>query len=93
MEIRYWRLLSPLTVDTDVPGLPARYHRALTFYVIARCFEGEDDLQQAAYYDGKWQQTIRDIKADLVFPLTDGPRQIRSQWDSGPVKPGWGFWP
>ena len=93
MEIRYWRLLSPLTVDTDVPGLPARYHRALTLYAIARCFEGEDDPQQATYYEGRWQQTIRDIKADLVFPLTDGPRQIRSQWDSGPVKPGWSFWP
>lgn len=92
-SIRYWQILSPMTVDTDVPGLPPRYHRSLTYYAIARCFEGEDDPQQAQYYDAKWQQTIKDLKADLVFPLTDGPRQVRSQWDAGPVKPGWGFWP
>lgn len=92
INIRYWQILSPLTFDTDVPGLPPRYHRSLAYFAIARCFEAEDDPQQAQYYDVKWQQTIKDLKADLVFPLTDGPRQIRSQWDSGPVKPGWGFW-
>lgn len=92
-EIRYWQLLNPLINDTDTPGLPPRYHRALTYYAIARCFEREDDPQQATYYQQKWDQAIKDLKADLVFPLTDGPRQVRSQWDGGPVKPGWGFWP
>jgi len=93
LKVRYWRLLPALSQDTDTPALPPRYHRALTFYAIARCFEREDDVQQAQYYDQKWMETIRNLKADLVFPLTDGPRQVRSQWDSGPVKPGWGFWP
>jgi hypothetical protein len=93
MNLRYFQLLSPLVYDTDVPGLPPRYHRSLTYYAIARCFEREDDVQQAQYYDGKWEQTIKNLKSDLVFPLTDGPRQVKSQWDSGPVKPGWGFWP
>lgn len=92
LKVRYWRILPALTQDTDSPALPPRYHRSLTYYAIARCFEREDDVQQARYYDEKWEQTVRNLKADLVFPLTDGPRQIRSQWDSGPVKPGWGFW-
>lgn len=93
LKIRYWGILSALINDTDTPGLPARYHRTLAYYAIARCFEREDDPQQAQYYDAKWEQTIKNLKSDLVFPLTDGPRQVKSQWDSGPVKPGWGFWP
>lgn len=93
LKVRYWRILPALSFDTDTPALPPRYHRSLTYYAIARCFEREDDVQQAQYYDAKWQETVRSLKADLVFPLTDGPRQIRSQWDTGPVKPGWGFWP
>jgi len=93
MNVRYFQILSPLVYDTDVPSLPPRYHRSLTYFVIARCFEREDDIQQAQYYDSKWEQTIKNLKSDLVFPLTDGPRQVKSQWDSGPVKPGWGFWP
>jgi hypothetical protein len=94
MLVRYWQVLSPMVYDTDVAGLPPRYHRSLTYYAIARCFEREDDVQQAQYYDQKWQETIRNLKADLVFPLTDGPRQVRSQWDAGPIsRPGWGFWP
>ncbi|CAB4172201.1 hypothetical protein UFOVP1346_15 [uncultured Caudovirales phage] len=93
MRIRYWALMSPMTGDDQVSGLPARYQRSLATYAIARCFEAEDDVQQAQYYDAKWLQAIKDLKADLVFPLTDGPRQVKSMWDSGPVKPGWGFWP
>lgn len=93
VEMRYWQVMTPMTQDTDAPSLPPRYHRSLTYYAIARCFEREDDPQQAQYYQGRWEQTIKDLKADLIFPLTDGPRQVRSQWDSGPVKPGWGFWP
>jgi len=92
LKVRYWRILPPLTQDTDVSALPPRYQRSLTYYAIARCFEREDDVQQAQYYDQKWLETIRNLKADLVFPLTDGPRQVKSQWDSGPVKPGWGYW-
>jgi len=92
LAIRYWRLMSPLTADTDVPSLPARYHRMLAYYAIARCFEGEDDPQQAAYYDAKWTQAVKDLKLDLVFPLTDGPRQVKSIWDSGAIKQGWGLW-
>lgn len=92
MNIRYWKVLTPLSYDTDTPTIPARYHRSLCDYAIARCFESEDDIQQAQYYEARWQQTIKNFKSDLVFPLTDGPRQVRSQWDSGPVKPGWGFW-
>lgn len=93
LDIRYWSTLPPLVNDTDSPGIPARYHTDLAFYAIARCFEGEDDPQQATYYQQKWDQTLRDLKADLVFPLTDGPRQIRSQWDTGVERrPGWGYW-
>lgn len=92
LKVRYWGLLPALVNDTDTPGLPPRHHRSLTYYAIARCFEREDDPQQAQYYDAKWLQTIKDLKADLVFPVTDGPRQVKSQWDTGPVKPGWGFW-
>jgi hypothetical protein len=90
--VRYFKTMSPLVSDTDVPSLPARYHLKLSTYAIARCFEAEDDPQQATYYQQMWDKTIRELKADVIFPTLDGARQIRSQWDDGMRKPGWGFY-
>jgi len=92
-DIRYWSTLSPLVSDSDSPTLPPRYHSKLCAYAIARCYEREDDPQQAQYFQARWDRTVAEVKADLVFPLTDGPRQIRSQWDNGYVRrAGWGGW-
>lgn len=93
LDVRYWSTLSPLVSDSDSPTLPPRYHSKLCAYAIARCYEREDDPQQAQYFQAQWERTVSELKADLVFSVTDGPRQVKSQWDNGYVRRvGWDNW-
>lgn len=91
LSIRYWKLPAAITADADIPGIPEDYHNELVYYALARCFESEDDVQMAQYYDGKWTAALRDMAADLRFPDAEMTvSQVRSMWDDGGVVAGWG---
>ncbi len=87
LALRYWRLPPALAADLDVPAIPADYHGALTYYALQRCYESEDDTQMGGYWQGQWQQALRDMAVDVKFPTTDGPRVVQSMWDDSAA--GW----
>lgn len=80
LTVRYWALPARMTSDSDEPGIPEDYHHLLPFWALKRCFEREDDGDMAAYWEARWEQGLREMEADVVFPSADGPRRVTSAW-------------
>ena len=85
--LRYYALPALMSADSDVPAIPEDYHEALTFYALKRCCEREDDGEMAAYWEQRWELALRDMRSDVKFPSSDGPRQVESMWPTGSSRP------
>jgi hypothetical protein len=86
LSLRYWALPDLMVNDSDIPAIPEDYHRLLTYYALDRCYASEDDPQMAQYWAGLWSSALGDMKVDVKFPSSDGPRRVQSMWDqSGSV--------
>lgn len=83
LVMRYWSLPALMVADTDVPGLPLDYHHILSFYALQRCYENEDALDAAQYWQGQWTAALKDMATDVKFPSSDGPRQVAGMWNDG----------
>lgn len=89
LELRYWQMPAPLVADTDVPSLPADWHKLLWIYAVAECYAGEDDPQTAQYWTSRFQQGLADFTANARFPNSDRSHQVKGMWDQGSLRQGW----
>lgn len=81
LELRYWRLPAQLVVGTDEPSLPDRWHKLLWFYAVGECYAGEDDAQTAQTWMQRFETTLAHLSADVKYPNTDAPNQVRGMWE------------
>jgi hypothetical protein len=87
MLLRYYALPALMSADSDVPSIPEDYHETLTFYALKRCCEREDDGEMATYWEQRWDLAVRDMRSDVKFPSSDGPRQVDSMWPTTSSQP------
>lgn len=94
LEYRYYKQPAALVNDTDTPTLPSDYHSLLVYYGIKRCYMGDDDPQNAGYWDQQYETLLRQFTADVKFPDANTPHVVRGMWeqDAGLGKPGWSDW-
>jgi len=83
LEMRYWKMPSILSVDTDTPNLPTDWHHALIVYATWMAFEADDDPVMGQYWMNRWNTELAQFAADAKFPSADGPTQSSSMWDDG----------
>lgn len=91
LELRYWKLPAQLVGDTDVPAIPADYHRMLVYWALKECFAGEDDPQTAQYWTSEFNTVLAEFAADVKFPSSDSPNQLADMW-TGPQQLGSRGW-
>lgn len=93
LELRYWQLPSLLVNDSDVPSLPADWHRLLWMWALAECYYAEDDPQNGQMWEARFEKTLAQFSADAKFPSTDTPMQIRGMWQEGGLESrGWSLY-
>lgn len=95
LELRYWKLLPSLVNDTDVPAIPARWHKLLWLYATWQCYESEDDPNMGQYWQNRFNTDLAEFAADVRFPTTDEPHQAAGMWNQDPNLDsgrGWSFW-
>jgi response regulator RpfG family c-di-GMP phosphodiesterase len=71
---------SPETVSTppadltasDAPVFPAQYHRILVLGALVRAYEDDGALEQAGYYENRFQRMLMGMKGDLLSPRHEG---------------------
>jgi hypothetical protein len=91
LAYRYWKAPPKLAADADVPALPEDWHSLLVFYGLKRCYAGDDDMPQAQYWTGEFTNMLSQYAADVKFPSTDMPHQVRGMWEQDArVSSGWG---
>lgn len=88
LRVRYWTLPDQLVAGSDVPSIPPDYHQMLADWAIGRCYAAEDDPQTAQYWKGEFEKQLAMFMADVRFPSTDAPTQIKSMW-GGDGQRGW----
>ena len=95
LELRYWKLPDDLVNDTDEPTLPDEYQRLLWYWAVAEGFAGEDDPQNAQYWEGRFERLLSEFMADERFINSDLSTQATSMWEQGQgiVQPGWSLYP
>jgi hypothetical protein len=81
LELRYWSSPSTLVNDTDVPSIPADWHRILWIWAVKECYAAEDDPTTAGYWESQFNNTLAELAADLKFPSTDAPAQAEGMWN------------
>lgn len=94
LELRYWKMPTPLVQDTDVPNLPLDWHHLLWVYGCWQCYESEDDASMGQYWMNRFNTELAEFSADAKFPSTDFPSTARGMWESdAPLEPrGWSVW-
>ena len=80
LELRYWLLPAQLVSGTDVPSIPADWHRILWYWAVKECYAAEDDSATAQYWEQQFNTTLAEFAADQKFPSTDYPTQARGMW-------------
>lgn len=91
LELRYWKMPALLVADSDVPNLPADYHRLLWIYAAWQCYESEDDPSMGQYWQQRFNTELSMFTADQRFPSTDSPSQMADMWEGerGLSRGGW----
>jgi hypothetical protein len=94
LEERYWKTPAQLVNDTDVPILPATWHRLLWYWAVRECYAAEDDAATAQYWEQQFNTALAELAADVKFPDTDRPAQAKGMWESDrPLdQRGWALW-
>lgn len=94
LEARYWKAPANLVNDTDVPSLPADWHRVIWLWAVKECYAAEDDPQTAGYWEQQFNNTLAELAADLKFPNTDYPTQAKGMWaqDDELSPSSWAMW-
>ena len=82
MQLRYWRLPAVLVSDTDVPVIPADWHRILVYWAAKECYAAEDDASTSQYWEQQFNTTLAEFIAEERFPNSDMPHQVNGMWDS-----------
>lgn len=95
LMLRYAATAPPLINDNDEPWLPDEWQSLIVYYMLKRCYAGDDDMQQAQYWESQFNTMLSEFAADVKFPSVDAPKQVRGMWeqDTGVGSPGWGsYW-
>lgn len=92
MELRYWKNPAPLVAATDVPSLPADWHRLLWYWACAECYAGEDDDQNAQFWEQRFRAGLADFTANVKFVDTNRPAQVAGMWEAGSSMRPSGSW-
>ena len=77
--LRYWSLPPALVLDSDVPQLPAAWHRVLWYWGCKEAYAAEDDPQSAQYWETQYNSVLSELTADVKFP-SDYPLAAESMW-------------
>lgn len=97
MECRYWKQPANLVNDTDVPIIPAKWHRLLWLFGCWQCYESEDDPSMGQYWENRFEKELSEFMADVKFVDSETPDVAKSFWDRdvGIQQRGWsvfGWW-
>ena len=65
VEYDYFKILSDMSADGDVSGIPPRYHRALPQYATAQFFYSTEDTVQGDKFMGQYLTIREGAKRDL----------------------------
>jgi hypothetical protein len=88
ITVRYLKQGSVPVNDNDqmaaVTGIPEDYLHGLVEYARARLFRYEDDPDMSAFWDSRWQDTLRKLKGDLQRRNTGRRRQIPGMFAAQP---------
>lgn len=68
-----------MDADTSLTGLGADFDRAVVAWTKSRCFESEDDIQMAQFWDQRYIAAL--AEAIEGADVDDGPVVVQGTWD------------
>ena len=87
LSFRHYRLPATLAVASlsATPEIPAKDHHLLRTYALARCFERENDLRQAEFFQAKFERDKDRAKGQAHHQINDygQSKQIPGPWNRG----------
>jgi hypothetical protein len=81
LQLRHYRYPATMTGSAS-PEIPAAGHHILVRYALARCFERENDMEQAQYHWGMYQSEELRFMGSIGDEANDigQPRQVPGMW-------------
>lgn len=76
LSLRYWRLPSDMSADTDLPEIPVQYHALLVSYAMWKAYLRENDYTAANVWATEWQGALLKMRGEVQSDMFDGPRQV-----------------
>lgn len=76
VQMRYIYIPALLTTGTDVPVVPERFHRILTFGALWQAYRLEDDPQSGDEYETMFEEGIQMARNDLWDSQYDRPDYV-----------------
>lgn len=80
-QMRYIYIPPLLTTGTDVPVVPERFHRILTFGALWQAYRLEDDPQSGDEYETMFEEGILNARNDLWDNQYDRPDYVANIMD------------
>lgn len=80
LRLRYWKLPTDLSGDTDTPEIPSQYHHLLIRYALIRCYQRENDYQAAEYQRTEFERDLQKLRGEVHSADRQGPVQVRGTW-------------
>ena len=74
LTVYYWNTPADLSLSTDTPVIPSRYHEIIVAGAVRRAYEDMDDPQGQGLINQEWQTTLTAMRHAL---LDQYPRQRR----------------
>lgn len=81
LSIRYSSPPPPLVATTDVPVFPSQYHSILVYGAMKYAYQDDGNLQGAEACQKDYDDTLEDIKSDLLSTQTESYPVIQDVWE------------
>lgn len=84
-QLRYLYIPSAFTTVNDLPVLPERFHRVLTWGTLLSLYQMEDDTPSSGRFQGLYDRHIARMREDLWtsnFDIDDVIADVSSDYDS-----------
>ena len=73
LAVRYWRVVSDLSDDSDQPVIPARYQYAIVDYACSRAYMDSDNPEMAAIVRAEGDRLVQMMRERLLLQQVQDP--------------------
>jgi hypothetical protein len=85
LQMYYHRTFPDLSISTDVPAMPSRYHYLLVIGALKRMYSATDEDDKASFFTELWSQGLDQMKADIPTVEFDRTELIGSSYSLGSI--------